>query len=149
MSALNITTQRIWQWINTEIQRPRKQIGNFPVCPFIKHYKKHIMVVKTSDPRRVIDNFVNFHKTFALEAVVCHGFDFSYEHLHSFVNKQNRRLRKKDVICLAMHPQTEGEPLGIAYTYTREPLIIIQKISTLEGARKSLQKTDYYTYFKE
>ena len=149
MSKLDVTSKRIWRWIVSTIAKPNPQIGNFPVCPFINRYKDHIMIVKTDDPRRVIDNFVTFHKTFALEAVVCHGFDFSYEHLHSFVNKQNRRLKKKDIICLGMHPDTEDEPLGFAYTYRNEPLIIIQKISTLEHARKSLENTDYYTHYKE
>lgn len=106
-------------------------------------------MVRTHNPVQVIENFRVFKDVFQLEAVVAHGFDYSYEHLQRFAHKMNRKYAKHDITVLVMHPDTEGEPLGIAYTYKHEPLVIVQRTSTLERARKSLENTDYYTHYKE
>ena len=121
-----------------------------PICPYISKYDKEIMVVTSEDPEQVVKNFIVFKDIFHLEAVVVHGFDWEYEEVVDELEYLNKKYRKKDIECLGMHPDTTDTPLGIDYTYRDEPLIIIQRRSTLLKARKDLAKnTKYYTFFKE
>lgn len=149
MSSSNTTSRQIKRWIYTKLAKPNPKTGNFAICPYINKYKTQISVVHTDDPWVCVENFHVFSKTFGLEAVVCWGFDWTYEKLHSECNKINKKYSKKDILCLAMHPDTEDEPLPGNYTWRKCPLIIIQRISTLENARKQLKNTDYYQHYKD
>jgi len=149
MNKPTSNSKAIHKWIDKYIAKPNDKIGGFPVCPFINRYRKQIQIVETDDPSHVVENFSVFHQQFGIEAVICHGFDWDYDSLEKFTNKVNRKYKKKDVMTLFMHPDTEEEPLPIHYTFNKAPLVIIQRISVLESARKSLKKTDYYSYYKE
>jgi len=108
------------------------------------------MVTTSEDPEQVVKNFVAFKDIFQLEAVVVHGFDWEYDDMIEELEYLNKKYRRKDIECLGMHPDTTDTPLKIDYTYRDEPLIIIQRRSTLLKARKELAKnTKYYTFFKE
>jgi hypothetical protein len=139
--------KKINNWLKQVIAKPRKKIGGHAVCPYLSDYWEKTMLVETTTPENVVEGFRHFKHIFNLEAVVVNGFDWEYDYMHQQIDLWNKRYRKHDVICLGMHPDTEQEPLGFAYTYTHEPLIIIQRISTLKNSRLQLKETDYYTYF--
>lgn len=130
--------------------KPNAKIGNHAICPYIEQYKDKILVVENTNPREVVKNFATFKDVFRLEAVVVHGFDWDFDKLADQIDKYNSQYRKKDVYCLGMHPNSEGSPLPLEYTFRDQPLIIIQRWSTLQAAKQNLAKnTDYYTYYKE
>lgn len=139
--------KKIQRWLKQTIAKPKPSLGGNSVCPYLNHYWHNTMIVESQDPRTVVEGFRHFKDIFKLEAVVVNGFDWDYDYMHDQINSWNRSYRKHDIICLGMHPDTEGEPLGFAYTYAYEPLIIIQRISTLKSARKQLKTTDYYSYY--
>ena len=141
--------QRIWKYLLTTLSTPRKEIGNYPICPFVKRYKDRILVVKSETPEVVVDSFATFKDVFALEAVVVYGFTSEFDTMTNICDHWDKKYRKKDVECLYMNPLAVDPPLPVDYQWRDCELLIIQRRSTLENARKSLEKGDYYTYFSE
>lgn len=139
----------IWHWLKKVIAKPRKSLGGHAICPYLKQYMDRIKIVESVAPMAVAQNFEAFHRQFNLEAVIVHGFDWDYDRVHKEVDAINRRYKRKNIECLAMCPDSEGAPLPLEYNY-KEPLIILQKRSTLKVARQQLAKiTDYYTYYNK
>ena len=140
-------TTNIWRWLKRVIAKPRKRLGGHAICPYLQEYMDRISLVESVTPITVAENFATFHRQFGLEAVIVYGFDWDFDRVHKEVDAINKKLKSKDVECLAMCPDSEGAPFPIEYNYT-EPLIILQKRSTLQEKRNHLAKmTDYYTYY--
>ncbi len=140
-------TTNIWYWLKNVIAKPRKRLGGHAICPYLQKYMDRIKIVESATPCTVADNFAIFHRQFGLEAVIVHGFNWDFDRTHLEVDRINRKHKKNNIECLAMCPDSEDAPLNINYNY-KEPLIILQKRSTLLEARKQLSKmTDYYTYY--
>jgi len=138
--------KQVWQWLD-QISKPQPKLNGNAICPWISTYRNNIMVVKSDTPAVVIENFAVFNQTFALEAVVIYGFNMNYDQQYAFIDKLNKRYKKRDVFLLGMRPDSEEPPLPLEYNYKR-PLIIAQKLSTLKMARKQTAKnTDYYTHY--
>lgn len=143
----NYNTTKIWRWLKRVIAKPRKRLGGHAICPYLQEYMDRISLVESTTPMTVAENFAAFHRVFGLEAVIVYGFDWDFDTVHKQVDAINKKLKSRDVECLAMCPDSEGAPLNIEYNYT-EPLIILQKRSTLKEKRNQLAKmTDYYTYY--
>lgn len=138
--------KQVWQWLD-KISKPQPTLNGNAICPWISTYRHKIMVVKSDTPDVVVENFAVFKQTFALEAVVIYGFRMNYDQQYAFINKLNKRYKKRDVFLLGMRPDSEEPPLPLEYNYKR-PLIIAQKLSTLKMARQQLAKnTDYYSHY--
>ena len=45
------------------------------------------------------------------------------------------------------HPEGDEDVLPVEYPFN-QPLLIVQKISTLTAAKKQLSKTNYYKHYK-
>lgn len=140
---------KIWQYLLNTIAKPRKELGNFPVCPFVKQYRNEILVVKSNNYVNTINNFAVFKDQFDLEAVVVYGFDENADTVLQVLESINKKLKNKDVFCLYMDPDFEDPPLPVDYEWHDCPLIIIQRLSTLKKHRKQLKKTDYYSYYSD
>ena len=148
-TTLDNNTTEIWQWLKRVIAKPRKRLGGHAICPYLNEYLDRIGLVKSATPMRVAENFVIFNRVFGLEAVIVHGFDWDFDTVHNEVDAINNKFKNKDLECLAMCPDSEGAPFNINYNY-EQPLIILQKRSTLQQARQQLSKmTDYYTYYNK
>jgi len=71
----------------------------------------------------------------------------NYDKQYAFIDKLNKRYKKRDVYLLGMRPDSEEPPLPLEYNYKR-PLIIAQKLSTLKASRQVTAKTtDYYSHY--
>jgi hypothetical protein len=140
---------KIYQYLIKVIARPRKKIGGFAICPFLKRYINDIEIVITDDYDKTIDTVCQMLGPLGLEAVVISGYDMEYDDLEKIANKKSRKYRKLDIEILYMHPETVDPPLPLNYNFKYAPLIIVQKNSTLQKARKTLEnKTNYYKYHK-
>lgn len=145
---MSLSDKKVWQYLD-HISKPQKKLGGNAICPYIKHYKDRIMVIHSTTPQQVVENFAHFKDIFHLEAVVVYGFNLTYDKQYEQIERWNKRYKKKDVFVLGMRPDSEEPPLPLNYNFTK-PLIIIQKLSTLQKARHNLAKnTDYYTYQKK
>jgi len=140
---------KIYQYLVKVIARPQKQIGGFAICPFLKRYLNNIQIVITQDYDSTLDICCQLLGPLGLEAVVISGYDMDYDTLESLVNRKSRKYKKRDIELLFMHPETVEPPLPLNYNFKYAPLIIVQKRSTLQNARKTLKnKTNYYKYHK-
>tara|TARA_A100001035_G_C27786024_1_gene504405 strand:- start:4429 stop:4764 length:336 start_codon:yes stop_codon:yes gene_type:complete len=107
------------------------------------------MVVKSTTPETVINNFATFKDVFHIEAVVIYGFRMGYDKQYDWIDRWNKRYKKKDVYVLGMRPDSEEPPLPVKYNFEK-PLIIVQKLSTLKKARQETAKnSDYYKHYNK
>lgn len=131
------------------LAKPQEQLAGFAICPYLKRYMQNVMTVQTTDPITPMTSFAHLHRSLALEAVVITGFDWSFDKIVKQTEVYNTKYAKYDVEALCMHPDTEGSPLPLEYTYTRSPIIICQRTSILEKHRKELARTKYYTFYRD
>lgn len=142
-------SEKIKNYIRS-LSETNKQLGH-AICPFIKQYEDQIQTVQVKNLQHLkthLHTVCGILNAVGMEAVVLHGFRCSYETLHKIAGDFQRRYGKLDITILAMHPDTEDSPLGIEYNYS-QPLIIVQKTSTLESARTRLKGSKYYDNWSE
>ena len=129
------------------LAEPRKELDGHAVCPFIAQYQDQIQVVKTEDWQLSGENACKMMDFIGLVAIVIHGPAIEYDDLHDLAQKLNKKYKSKDREVLFMHPNTEQPPLPLQYNY-HKPLLIVQKRSVLQSARKTLAKdTNYYDFW--
>jgi hypothetical protein len=139
----------VWQYINKELIKPQPKLDGMPICPFLKQYLDSITVVKTNDWDIKISQVCELMDSIGYEAVVICGPWMDYDELMSIVVDYESRYYDRDVEILLMHPDTEDPPLPLEYNFKDSPLVIVQRASTLNDARKLLKKSGrYYNFYK-
>lgn len=127
--------------------KPRKELGGLSICPWIKRYWKQIHIVETDDIVDSVERNAQMMVPLGVEAIVFVGWDMDYDEIYELNEDWNEKLKIHDVVCLLMHPDTQDPPLPLEYNF-KQPLLIMQKRSTLARAKQITKKnTDYYTYF--
>jgi hypothetical protein len=140
---------KIDTYIRKVLMKPRKKIGNMPICPFVKKYLDKIHIVVTEDYEKTLTTACELLHPLHLEAVVIGGPMMDYNKVRKIVKKFNKKYSNRDIDILHMGPDSEEPPLPFDYNFKDSPLIIVQRTSTLENARKILEKnTKYYDYYK-
>jgi len=141
--------KKIENYVFKTITKPRKQIGNMPICPYAASYKNKIHIQVTKNYSRSIDQACQLMHSLGYEAVVIGGKMITYDYLAKICEKYEEKYQNRDIEILYMHPDTVDPPLPLNYNFKHSPLVIIQKHSTLEKARNNLKtKTNYYKYHK-
>lgn len=136
-------------WMES-LGKSQDKLGKHSICPYINRYKDKILLIPSKKPFTIAKSFATFKDLFNLEAVVVYDFWLDWDKMVRATELCNDQLNTKDVEVLMMHPDSTDAPLGFEYTFEDSPLLIVQRRSTLERARKSLQEnSDYYTYFRE
>jgi len=144
--STNTTKRKLNQWLD-RISKPNKKIDGLPICPYIANFRDNIHITVVKDPARLARHFADVKDIFRLEACVATGFWMSYNKLDKMVDELNQELAIKDVVVLMMHPDGDESVLPVDYQFDL-PLLIIQRLSTLEKARAELSKTNYYKHYK-
>ena len=143
----NTTKRKLESWLD-KLTKPNKKLDGMPICPYINKFRKQIYIARTKDPEQLANNFGDMKDIFKFEAVVGFGFWMSYNRMDGLITKLNKKLKKKDTICLMMHPNGKSDVLPVDYQFEL-PLIIIQRASTLKKAQEELKsKTKYYKHYK-
>ena len=142
----NTTKNKVKAWLD-KLSKPNKKISNMPICPFIGKYRNRIHIAQTTKPEDLANNFAHMKDVFQFEAVVAFGFWMSYDKMDKMITTLNKKLAHKDTICLMMHPDGDESVLPVDYQFEL-PILIIQRLSTLNKARKQLEKTKYYKHYK-
>lgn len=143
-------TMKLKQYLFNKIAKPREKLGGHAICPFIKQYKDKIVTVETGDWDSSVTVCCELLDVLGLEAVVIAGPNCDYDWLHDKHTEWNEKYRIKDREILFMYPDTVEPPLDLDYNWQESPLVIVQKRSTLQQARKTLKtQTNYYDYYQK
>ena len=142
----NCTKNTVKKWLMS-LTKPQRQMDGMPICPFLARYEKNIHIARHKNPEQLCRHFADVKHIFNLEACVVFGFDMSWNKMEKMVKTLNRDLKDKDVCCFMMHPDGDESVLPVEYPFEL-PLLIIQKISTLQKAKQQLSKTNYYKHYK-
>lgn len=144
--GINFTKTQLKKWLK-DLTRPRKELDGLPICPFLARYEKSIHVAHNKEPERLTRHFADVKDIFRLEACVVYGFWMSWDSMERMVKKLNRDLKHRDVCCFMMHPDGDESVLPVEYNLP-VPILIVQRISTLERAKQQLNQTNYYKHYK-
>jgi len=142
MTKLDSNGTDIWTYI-IGLTESKPELDGFAICPYLKRFISQIQVVKGFD-----------HCDWACEqviqgcpAVVLYEWNDQCEHT---ANDLVKRYQHQDIEVLWMDPESTEPPLMIEdYTYRKHHLIIIQQRSLLESARKQLEKSTYYKFWRD
>lgn len=143
---ISFTKTQLKRWLK-QLTKPRKQLDGLPICPFLARYENAIHLAMNREPEELCRHFADVKDIFRLEACVVYGFSMSWNQMEKMVARLNRDLKQKDVCCFMMHPDGDDDVLPVEYQ-PPIPLLIIQKVSTLERAKQQLSKTNYYKHYK-
>ena len=140
------TKTQLKQWLKS-LTRPRKKLDGLPICPFLARYEDRIHLAQNNEPEKLCRHFADVKDIFRLEACVVYGFRMTWDTMERMVSRLNRDLKHRDVCCFMMHPDGDESVLPVEYQ-PPIPLLIIQRISTLNKAKQQLSKTNYYKHYK-
>lgn len=140
---------RVWNYISKTLTKSQSRLDGMAICPFVKQHMDRIDVVETGDWERKISQVCELLIPLGYEAVVICGPMADYDELLSICDDYASRYYRKDIEILLMHPDTDDYPLPLSYNFKHSPLVIVQRASTLNDARKLLQKSGkYYNFYK-
>jgi len=149
MSSGITLVDRVWRYIHNKLAKKQPRLGGMAICPYIKQYKDRIQVVETTNWEAKISQVCELFHIFDYEAVVICGPSEDFDELHSIADDYQSRYYHKDIEILVMHPDTVDAPLPLDYNFRYSPLVIVQRASTLQTARETLEKSGkYYRYYK-
>lgn len=128
----------IKEWL-FKITQSHPALGGHRICPFAKKMPKVI----STDFFNETDICPDLELTIYVEV----SRSSSYQDLIEIC--QRLRQKHKTHVFLPDHPLSQIDINGIKTGNGVYPCILVQPESELENARKKLEKTDYYTYWKE
>jgi len=146
MSKHKYTKTEIRAWLQ-RLCTPQKKLGGFAICPYLKSFLPHIHIAENRNPWRMARHFADIKNAFALEGLVVYGFHCSYDQMSRKIAQLNREIEFKDCTALMMHPEGSKSVLPLDYNLDI-PVLIVQRLSTLQTARRKLKKTKYYKHYK-
>lgn len=117
-----------------QVQKPRKELNGKSVCPFAR--MPNIVVVE----KLSIDNVKP--AAHALTIYVEDSINSSFDDINSIC--MQLKATHDSCVFLPDHPQKKNYINGVETGNGHLPLIIVQNKKELLGARRSLEKTDYY-----
>lgn len=147
MVKMSAGIQKVRRWLMM-IGKPQDKLNGMAICPFIKKYMDKVYIIEAEDYYEQGTVACEMIHPLNFEAVVISGPIISYDRLNKIHNTLNKKYKHRDIEVLFMHPDTEEPPLPLEYNFT-QPLLIVQKRSTLEESRKILHKSGkYYDLYK-
>lgn len=140
--------KELTEYLENFVEKPHPCFNNLPICPFVRKAR--------------LDNEIWFHLGFQSTEIIekIHEFikqdkkkilwiinpdkNYSLKETYEFIDNIQSQVKELDVELFGGHPE---DPFKIGDLYTRRepyPNFVVQSKKTLEEARNSLKKTNYY-----
>ena len=150
-------TQDILAWSKEFIEKPNKDLGGKPVCPFAKKTREEnkLRIVEVEESKDFLNKLVDECKLFGDNDVVivaCADMYITADELNDYVHALNKVFVREDVYLIASYP--DNEVIEFLESEEFEPdndfyMVLIQSYQKLEDGSSSLSKTDYYEYWTD
>ena len=150
-------TQDIISWSKNFLEKPNKDLGGKPVCPFAKKTREDnkLRIVEIKESKNFLNKVVDECKSFGINDVVivaCDDMTITSDELSDYVHALNKVFVRDDVYLIASYP--DDEVIGFLESEEFEPdndfyMILIQSYQKLEDGSSSLSKTDYYEHWSD
>ena len=142
MTKLDSNGTDIWTYL-IDLTQSRDDLDGFAICPYLKRYIKQIKIqAGFTHINWACDQVIQ-----GCPAVVLYEWN---DHCEQIVDDASDRYHDHDIEILWMDPESYEPPLMIQdYTYRKHHLIIVQQASLLASARKQLEKSSYYKFWRE
>ena len=150
-------TQDIISWSKNFLEKPNKDLGGKPVCPFAKKTREEnkLRIVETKESEDFLNKVVDECKSFGDNDVVivaCNDMTITSDELSDYVHALNKVFVRDDVYLIASYP--DDEVIGFLESEEFEPdndfyMVLIQSYQKLEDGSSSLSKTDYYEHWSD
>jgi len=150
-------TQDIITWSKTFLEKPNKDLGGKPVCPFAKKTREEdkLKIIEVRESKDFLNQVVNECKTFGSKDVVIIACDDMYitaDELNDYVHALNKVFVRDDVYLIASYP--DDEVIDFLESDEFEPdndfyMVLLQSFQKLEDGSSSLSKTKYYEYWSD
>ena len=133
MNSLLEARKHIDLWID-KITQPREELGGNKICPYaLKNYT-------ISYGFEIPENIKTVHICLMNDFIDC-------DRMKTMCDKLNKLF--PDLIFLSDHKTNQGNINGILTGNNKYNIILVQPKQKLRKSRKSLVKTDYYSYWSE
>ena len=150
-------TQDIISWSKNFLEKPNKDLGGKPVCPFAKKTREDnkLRIVEIKESKDFLNKVVDECKSFGINDVVivaCNDMTITSDELSDYVHALNKVFVRDDVYLIASYP--DDEVIGFLESEEFEPdndfyMVLIQSYQKLEDGSSSLSKTDYYEHWSD
>lgn len=148
----------IKRWILEDLSKPVALLNNLPKCPYAKkalldNKIKFYHVCK--DLNFIIQEIAKDWNDDTLEVAVIHlDWEISPNQLENIVVTYNVEYKDQDFLFLDDHVEVDETIKNINFNNGKYNLLLMQRRSKIEAARKQLQKLNYYKnwpedYYKE
>ena len=150
-------TQDIISWSKNFLEKPNKDLGGKPVCPFAKKTREEnkLRIVETKESEDFLNKLVDECKSFGDNDVVIVACDDMYitsDELNNYVHALNKVFVRDDVYSIPSYP--DDEVIEFLESDDFEPdnnfyMVLIQSYQKLEDGSSSLSKTNYYEHWSD
>ena len=150
-------TQDIISWSKNFLEKPNKDLGGKPVCPFAKKTREDnkLQIVEIKESKDFLNKVVDECKSFGINDVVivaCNDMTITSDELSDYVHALNKVFVRDEVYLIASYP--DDEVIGFLESEEFEPdndfyMVLIQSYQKLEDGSSSLSKTDYYEHWSD
>ena len=143
------TLQGIHGWIKGVLSQPHSALNNLSPCPYAKEalLKNEIKIFSTeSSPKESLEWMMQNFESLKKRVVVltCSASLLTSEETTEFVSSIRTSFKGQDLWLMYDHPDISERVLDVDFSYGKEILFFIQKLTDLSQAAQLLMDKGYY-----
>ena len=150
-------TEDILTWSKDFLEKPSKDLGNMPVCPFAKKTRQNnkLKIVEVKKSEDFLNKVVDESKLFGdydVVIVACDDMDITADELNDYIHALNKVFVRDDVYLIASYPDDEEVNFLESEEFEQDNefyMVLIQSYQKLEDGSSSLRKTKYYEHWSK
>lgn len=143
------TLHSIYEWIKGVLSHPQSSLNNLAPCPFAKEalVKKEIQIFSTDTQVKdsifyLLKNFDSYQKRVLI--LTCPSQNMTAGETTDLVNSIREKFSGQDIWLMYDHPEIAEKVLDVDFSYGKETLFFIQKLSDLSQSSQQLMDKGYY-----
>jgi len=143
----------IRNWILEDLSKPVALLNNLPKCPYAKKAlldSKVKFYTASGDLNYIVKDITKHWNDEEIEVAVIHlDWAVSTKSMESIIKVYNKQYKDQDFLFLDDHVDVEESIQDIDFSNGKYNILLLQRKSKIDNARKQLQKLDYYKNWPE
>ena len=143
----------IRNWILEDLCKPVALLNNLPKCPYAKKALLDAKVkfyTASGDLNYVVKDITKHWNDKEIEVAVIHlDWKVSTQSMESIIKVYNNQYKDQDFLFLDDHIDVEESIQDVDFSNGKYNILLLQRKSKIDDARKQLQKLDYYKNWPE
>lgn len=147
------TIERLTNWMENVLEKPREKLGGWPLCPFAKKARTNngiyiSFIDWTNIDEEIYKSLLNLEEK-EVGVLLFDPEELNNNKLFDYIYHKNKKLVKKNYVLIMDHPDEKEELNGISTHFQYAGIVLVFKLDKLNSATKLLKEKGYFKYWSK